>query len=159
MAIPIRTADVRRVFQPVLGTRFTAETPLCDRVAEMLRRYSPGRTTLQELAKHIHSGIFSDLYELLGQHMTLVMDNGVYRRILLRDVDRMADDAMAVLLSVLPQEELPLPLLRQYAMDTGSLAAMRLLLERYGEELSPMEQDVIRRILRENGACEFARPQ
>ncbi len=151
MAIPIRTADVRRVFQPVLGTRFVSDTSLCGHVAEMLRRYAPGRTTLQELAKHVHSVIFSDLYELLGQHMTLVLDNGVHRRILLMDIDRLADEAMGVLLSVLQEEELPMPLLRAYAMDTGSLAAMRLLLACYGEELSPMEQDVLKRILRENG--------
>ncbi len=159
MANPIRTMDVRRVFQPTLGTRFVSETPLCDRVAEMLRRYAPGRTTLEELSKHVHSGIFSDLYEMLGQHMTIVLDNGVHRRILLRDVDLLADEAMGLLLTVLPEDELTLPVLRSYAMDTGSLAAMRLLLARYGAELSPMEQDVIRRILRENGVSHYARPQ
>lgn len=158
MANPIRTAEVRRVFQPTLGTRFVSETPLCDRVAEMLRRYAPGRTTLPELTRHIRDGIFSDLYEMLGQHMSLQLDNGVCRRILLRDVDMLADEAIGVLLSVLPEGDMPLEALRAYAMDTGSLAAMRLLLERYGKDLAPMERDLLRRILRENGSGDFARP-
>ncbi|MBQ8202153.1 MAG: hypothetical protein IJZ74_10365 [Clostridia bacterium] len=154
MAIPIRTADVRRVLQPMLGTRFVSETALCDHAAELLRRYAPGRTTLEELARHVRDGLFGDLYELLGQHMTLQLDNGVYRRILLSDVDRMADDVMGVLLDVLSGAELTLNGLRDYAMSTGSLSAMRVLLQRYDHQLSGMEKELLRRIIRENHPAE-----
>ncbi len=159
MAIPIRTAEVRRAFQPTLGTALTEGTEVCARVADLLRRYAPGRTTLPELARHVRDGLFSDLYELLGSHMAVQLDNGVHRRVLLSDIERLADEAMGILLSAMPSSDLSVGDLRDYAMDSGSLAAMRVLLERYGRDLAPMEREVFQRVLRENQpASPFARP-
>ena len=84
MAYPIRVNEVRRVLQPVLGTRFVTETSLCDHVTELLRRHQPGKETPDALYRLLKERIFADLYELLGHQMLLQRDHGAPRRILLR---------------------------------------------------------------------------
>lgn len=150
MAYPIRTAEVRRVMQPVLGTRLTAETPLCEKVAEVLRQYRPARATADELCDQIKDVIFGALYELLGYQMMLQMDNGSVRRIFLRDVDYLVDESVGLLLGVMEEPEITLEGLRAYAMERGSLAAMRVMVTRYGHELSAGEKEMLQRIIREN---------
>ena len=65
MAYPIRTAEVRRVFAPVLGTQLTAHTSLREHVAEKLRHHRPDRSAPEELCRGLKEIIFGDLYELL----------------------------------------------------------------------------------------------
>lgn len=150
MAYPIRTVDVRQAMRPVLGVRFTEETPLCDQAAELLRAYRPSRMTMNDLYRQMKNGIFGCLFELLGHQMLLRLDNGAVRRILLQDVDYLVDQAVGVLLEAMPPADLPMEQLRAHAMDRGSLAAMRLLLTRYDNALPEMEKEMLRRILREN---------
>lgn len=150
MAYSIRTAEVQRVFRPVLGGRLTSETWLCERVAELLRGYRPSRTTMDGLCAQLKNLIFGELYELLGTQMLLQMDNGAVRRIMLRDVDFLVDEAAGVLLDVMAPPEITLEGLRAFAMERGSLAAMRVLLERYDDALPEMEKEMLRRIIREN---------
>lgn len=150
MAYPIRTNEVRRVLQPVLGTRLTMETALCEHAAETLRRHQPGRETPETLRRLLKEGIFADLYELLGHQMLLRLDNGAVRRILLKDVDFMVDECIGVLLDVMQPPDVSLEGLRAYAMQEGSLSAMRVLLERFGTQLPDMEREMLTRIIREN---------
>ena len=150
MAYPIRTSEIRRVLQPVLGERLTRETALCEHAAETLRRHQPGRETPEMLRRLLKERIFADLYELLGYQMLLQMENGAVRRILLRDVDFMVDECMGVLMDVMQPPEITLEVLRAYAMEEGSLAAMRVLLERFGTQLPAMEREMLQRIIREN---------
>lgn len=150
MAYPIRTNEVRRVLQPVLGTRFVTETALCEHAAEILRRHQPGRETPGALQHQLKEQIFADLYELLGYQMQLRLENGAVRRILLRDVDFMVDECVGVLLDVMQPPDISLEGLRAYAMQEGSLSAMRVLLERFGGLLPQMEREMLERIIREN---------
>lgn len=150
MAYPIRTAEVRRVFAPVLGTQLTAHTSLCEHVAEKLRHHRPDRSAPEELCRGLKEIIFGDLYEMLGPQMLLQTDNGAVRRIFLRDVDFLVDEAVGVLLDAMSPPEISLEGLRSYAMERGSLAAMRVLLERYGDQLPDMEKEMLHRIIREN---------
>ena len=82
--------------------------------------------------------------------MLLQLENGVRLRLRLRDIDTLADEALGTLLDVLPLPVLTLGMLRDYAMQTGSLCAMRVMLQRYSNALAPMEQEMLIRIIREN---------
>lgn len=150
MAYAVRTQEVRDALAPMLGRRLTEQTALCDHAAETMRRYLPGRMTLEEMTRQVRDAIFGDLFELLGHRMLLQLDNGVVLRIRLEDVDLLADAAMGVLLDVLPPAVLPLDALREHAMCSGSLSAMRVLLQRWERLLPPGEGDMLRRIIREN---------
>lgn len=150
MGNPVRTESVRRALAPMLGEGLVTQTPLCDHAAEMLRRYAPGRTTLEELQAHVRDVIFGDLFTLLGQKMLLTRENGVIIRIRLEDVDTLADEAVGVLLDVLQPPDLTLDILREFAMRGGSLSAVRVMLERYGRLLTEAEREMLVRIVREN---------
>lgn len=150
MAYSIRVNEVRRALQPMLGTQLVTQTALCDHAADTLRRHQPGKESPQQLQRELKECLFADLYELLGHQMLLKMDNGAVRRILLKDVDFMVDECIGVLLDVMQGPDMTLEGLRSYAMTEGSLSAMRVLLERYGDELPDMEKEMLRRIIREN---------
>ena len=149
MAI-VRTADVAAALTPLLGARFVENTPLCQRAAEVLCRHDPLKTPLEDLYPRLRDVIFGALYDALGHGMLLQLENGVRLRLRLRDVDTLTDEALGVLLDALPSAVLTLSCLRDYAMQTGSLSAMRVLLQRYGHALPAMERDMLKRIIREN---------
>ena len=150
MSIAIREEDVRTALEPMLGTRFVTTTPLCAHTAECLRQYIPGRTQPGDLFPLVREVIFGDMYQALGQDMVLTLESGVRLRIRLRDIDTLADAALGVLLDALPANRLPLEALREFALDSGLLCAMRVLLQRYGTVLPRMEKDMFIRIVKEN---------
>lgn len=150
MAIEIRMEAVRAALEPMLGTRFVLSTPLCADAATHLSLYAPSCMTLTEMFTQVKDVIFGDLYEALGPGMVLTLESGVRLRLRLRDVDTLADAALGVLLDALPANLLPLESLRAFALDSGLLCAMRVLLQRYGSVLPSMEREMLIRIVREN---------
>lgn len=150
MPISIRAEDVCMALEPMLGTRFVYTTPLCAHAAECLRQFAPSRMTLGDMYIQVKDCIFGDLYEALGQGMLLTLESGVRLRIRLRDVDTLADEALGVLLGALSADLLPLDALRSFALQSGLLCAMRVLLQRYGAVLPRMEKDMLVRIVKEN---------
>ena len=150
MAITIRPEDVRAALEPMLGTRFVLSTPICGDTAYCLSLYAPSCMTLDDMYARVKECIFGCLYDTLGQGMVLTLENGVRLRLRLKDVDTLADAALGVLLDALPGAQLPLEFLRSYALDSGLLCAMRVLLQRYGAVLPSMEREMLGRIIREN---------
>lgn len=150
MSIVIRTEDVCAALEPMLGARFVTTTPLCAHAADCLRQFAPARMSLSDMFARVKDCIFGDLYEALGQGMLLTLENGIRLRIRLRDVDTLADEALGVLLDELSADLLPLELLRSFALQSGLLCAMRVLLQRYGTTLPRMERDMLVRIVKEN---------
>lgn len=150
MGIAIQAEDVRAALSPMLGERFVMQTPLCAHAAECLRKYAPSRMTLGDMLDRVRECIFGDLYEALGQGMVLTLESGVRLRIRMRDVDTLADTALGVLLDALPGDQLPLEALRSFALQSGLLCAMRVLLQRYGSVMPSLEREMLMRIVREN---------
>ena len=150
MATSINADSVRAALEPMLGARFVSTTPLCANAAECLRHYAPSRMSLSDMFAQVKECIFGNLYEALGQGMLLTLENGVRLRIRLRDVDTLADEALGVLLDALPADILPLEALRSFALQSGLLSPMRVILQRYGSALPRMERDMFSRIIREN---------
>lgn len=150
MSIAIRTGDIRAALEPMLGARFVATTPLCENTADCLSLYAPSCMTLDDMFVKVKEVIFGDLYTALGQGMVLTLESGVRLRLRLRDIDTLADEALGVLLDALPGSLLPLEFLRGYALQSGLLCAMRVLLQRYGSVLPSMEREMLIRIVKEN---------
>ena len=150
MAITSRPEDVRAALEPMLGTRFVLATPICGDTAYCLSLYAPSCMTLDDMYARVKECIFGCLYDTLGQGMVLTLENGVRLRLRLKDVDTLADAALGVLLDALPGAQLPLEFLRGYALDSGLLCAMRVLLQRYGAVLPSLDREMLTRIIREN---------
>lgn len=150
MAIHITADDLRFALAPMLGGQFVSATPLCGNAADCLRLYAPSCMTLDDIFAKVKECIFGDLYEALGPGMVLTLENGVRLRLRLKDVDTLADAALGVLLDALPGDQLPLNFLHGYALESGLLSPMRVLLQRYGAVLPSMERELLQRIVREN---------
>ena len=150
MAIIIRPEDVFAALEPMLGAQYLSATPLCGDVADCLSRYTPSCMTPNDMFLKVREVIFGDLYAALGQGMVLTLENGVRLRLRLKDIDTLADEALGLLLDTLPGDQLPLTFLRPFALETGLLCAMRVLLQRYGAVLPSMEREMLIRIVKEN---------
>jgi len=150
MPMPISTDAVRQLLVPSLGTEVLRQTGLEQTIAGLLRAYSPYRTTLLELGEGLCNRLFSDLYALLGPRMTVRLDDGSLRRISLQALPDIADDAMGALFDAMTISPDHQQALTEYAMHRTSLAAMRVLLLKYGASMEEMEKDILRRIIRDN---------
>ena len=150
MAFNIHPEDVFLALEPMLGAQYLAATPLCGDVADCLNRYVPACMTPNDMFLKVREVIFGDLYTALGQEMVLTLASGIRLRLRLKDVDTLADEALGLLLDQLPGDQLPLTFLRPFALESGLLCAMRVLLQRYGSILPSMEREMLIRIVKEN---------
>ena len=150
MPIPIRTARVREELLPYLGSETLRQSSAAEHAAEALRTFDPHQRTLEELAQRLSDMLFSDLYACLGPRMTLRLDDGRQARGLVADIPDLADSLLGVLFDSLPDDDITLRLLRDYALHATSLSAMRALLQRFSDSQSPAEQAILRRIIRDN---------
>lgn len=150
MSVAIHAADVCAALEPMLGAQFVRTTPLCGNAADVLSTFAPSCMTLEDMFARVKDRIFGDLYEALGPGMVLTLESGIRLRLRLRDVDTLADETLGVLLDALPASVIPLEALRSFALQTGYLCGMRVLLQRYGAVLPRMERDMLVRIVKEN---------
>ena len=151
MAYRVEAQDVLQTLAPVLGVRFVRGTGLDEQAAHVLRGYQPRRESFDRLVARLKDCVFACIYAQLGSAMLLQLEDGRVRRIMLADVDYMADLLSGLALMALPSGEITLEQLRQLAMCEGSLGAMHALYRRYGDSLPEMEGQTIARILRDNG--------
>lgn len=150
MPITISIDRVCAALEPMLGTQFVLSTSLCGDVTECLRQYTPSCMKLMDAFNRVREVIFGDLYDALGPGMILTLESGIRLRLRLKDVDTLADTALGVLMDSLPGNVLPLESLRTFALDSGLLCGMRVLLQRYGSVLPSLEREMLVRIVKEN---------
>ena len=150
MPIEIRKEQVREALFPLLGAEVLDRTDIVAHAEDMLRRFTPFQQHLPDLEKKLKETMFNDLYGYLGARMTLRRGDGQQVRIRVSDLPDLADSAMGVLFDGLPDNVETLQLLREYAMYTTSLSAMRALLQRFGSHQALSEQALLRRIIRDN---------
>ena len=141
--------QVRDALRPHLGSDVVEHTTLCDGALRVLLRYAPYCDTLDMLSKRVESYLFDTLYDYLGDSMTVLLDNGQLVRIHMRELPMLADEVMGVLFRSMQVYSITYEKLRDYAMRSGSLCAMRTLRERFGSFLSPEERTLMERILQD----------
>lgn len=153
MAYRITNEDVLQLLSLVLGTRFPLGTGLDERMTQVLISYQPRRESFDRFLARLKDNLFTGIYAHLGSAMLLQLEDGRVRRVMLEDIDYLADLCSGLALLSLPGGEVSLESLRELAMCSGSLGAMYALLRRYGDALPAMEQETLARILRENGVA------
>ena len=133
--------------RPFLGDFVVYRTPLCTEVAAMLSDDQAVKRPLNNLASALEKAIFQRLYNALGEEMTVFHPSGVLRRISMAQMEDLADEALGVWLDALPVTDGHHRLIKAYAMETGSLSAMRVLLQQYGAYEAPGEQALMIHLL------------
>lgn len=146
MAIAIPMARVRQLLSGRIGTEM-ANSIVSSNVVSLLRQYRAG-DDLTELAQSLRDVLFHDLYKRLGPRMNVTLPDGQSTRIRMEELPVLADDLLGVLFEALGTAGMPKEMLMSFAIQSGSLCAMRTLLNLY--PLSEPEHVLLERIVREN---------
>ena len=144
--VRMRTAELLR---PWLGSNIVDGTPLCHNVALILLRYDGGAYPFEELCKQVESCLFNALFEMLGVHMTLRLDDGREQRIWLNQLPVIADEAMGALYEAMPVYSPNYRILTEYMLKSGSYSAMRVLCCMYRRYMDDSEYGRIVSVVRE----------
>ena len=146
MSIAIPLDRVRQVLTVRIGSAL-ANSGVSVRAAERLRRYREG-DDLSALRDELRDSLFRDLYAILGAQMRVILPDGRTRRIRMEEFPLLADELLSVLFEALGTTGMPKNTLMAFAMTSGSLCAMRTLMQFY--PLSSAERALMERIVREN---------
>lgn len=139
MAIPINQIDVERVLRPWLGTFFLSANNFSQSVTQKLQEYAPYRQSLESLHQELESFIIRFLNRMTGGDMRVMLDNYRTVRLSLQDIEWLTDDVMGVLFDRLTPFSMNFMKLNDYALHVESLAAMRVLYQKYATFFSEEE--------------------
>ena len=139
MAIPIALQDVERVLRPWVGTTFLSANSFGAELTQKLQEHAPYRQTLLDLRADVESYIVTKLSRLTNGSMCVMLDNYRTVRLTLQDVQWMTDDVMGVLFERLTPFSMNFEKLNDYALHVESLAALRVLYQKYAPFFSEEE--------------------
>ena len=146
--MPIGSQDVERVLRPWLGSLFLSSNTFLQELVEMLREYAPYRQTLEEFHRGLENYVIVRLKRLLDSDMSVMLDNYSTARICLSDIEWMTDDVMGVLFDQLTPFSANFAKLNDYALHMESLAAMRVLYQKYKSFFPPEEYRFLTEMIR-----------
>lgn len=150
MAAVIRLKDVVDALRPWVGSLIAENTQLAPGAAEILRSYAPYKESTKQLAKRLDSYLFTALHTLLGRSMTITLDDGRDVRLFVSNLVYIADDMLGVLFQSLSPYSVNYLMLKEYSMTHESLAALRVLYQKYDDFQPPEEKTLIARIVRQS---------
>ncbi len=139
MAIPIGLQDVERALRPWLGTLFLSSNGFAQAVTQRLQEYAPYRQTLEDFHQEMESFILTGLNRCTGGSMRVMLDNYRTVRLALQDLEWLTDDVMGVLFDKLTPFSMNYMKLSDYSLHVESLAALRVLYQKYASFLTEEE--------------------
>lgn len=131
MAIPVSQEDVALALKPWLGSTFLSACPIVSGLTQKLQAHAPYRQTLEDLRDEVESLLITHVNRFTGGDMRVMLDGYHAVRISLQDIAWMADDTMGLLFDSLPPISVNFQKLNEYALKVESLAAMRVLYQKY----------------------------
>ena len=147
MAIPVEVKDVERVLRPWLGSLLLSSNTLAADIACVLMEYAPYRQTLQQLRDCIGHDLLTGVNRITGGNMSIVLDNYHTRRLTLHDMQWMTDDVMGLVFDSLTPFSANFAKLNDYALHEESLAAMRVLYQKYRDFFTPEQYAFLKRMI------------
>ena len=144
----IEARQVADALRPRFGSGLVQDPGFAEPAAALMRDCAPPRVSFRALAARVEEALFNAVYERLGPGMTARMDDGSFRRIRMAEMPDAADDAMGVLFDSLKVYSVSCEALWAYSMESGSLAAMRCLYQKYESLLPPEDRQVLARVIR-----------
>lgn len=146
----IDTATVRETLRDCFGSALADDPGLCGGAVSLLRSWSPWKHSFREFSRMMEDFLFNALYERLGPGMTVRLDDGAQRRIMMSDLPSLADRMMYPLFISMKPYSVNYENLRAYWMETGSPSAMRALYLFFSGFLPDQDRLLIERTIREN---------
>lgn len=144
----IESWHIREALRSRLGSSLVDESGFADPLADILRSYASYKDTFASLAAKVEDTLFNMLYDRLGPSMSLRMNDGSFRRFRTAEFKDAADDVMGVFFDQLRVYSVNYEALQEYALESGSFSAMRVLYTRYGERMTDEERRTLARVIR-----------
>ncbi len=137
-------AQIEQALQNKLGTNLSHA--IAEDVSQAMRGYTPLKTPLEEMEKQVETAIFRSLYRELGVSMVYTAPDARRVRIRTDDLPTLADAALSALFSCFQPTPTTFHLLYDYALHSGSYAALSALYHRYST-YCPDDLPLISRLL------------
>lgn len=131
MPVPVNLDDVNDALKPWLGALFLMSTPLSQEITYQLMRYSPTRETFAQLRDRLEHHILVEMNKLTRSSMCIMVENYQTKRLTLSDIECMTDDLMGLMFDRLSPFSSNFERLNDYALKHESLAALRVLYQKY----------------------------
>ena len=139
MPVPVQLDDVNDALKPWLGALFLMSTPLSQEITYQMVQYSPVRESLEQLRERLEHHMLVTINRLTRSSMCIMVENYQTRRLSLRDIEGMTDDLMGLVFDRLPPIEPNFDRLNEYSLQHESLAALRVLYQKYSAFFSEEE--------------------
>ena len=144
----IESWHIREALRNRLGSLLVDETGFADPLADILRSYVSYKDTFASLAARVEDTLFNMLYDRLGSSMSIRMNDGSFRRFRSAEFKDAADDVMGVFFDQLKVYSVNYEALQEYALESGSFSAMRVLYTRYSTRMTDEERRTLARVIR-----------
>ncbi len=139
MPVPIHLDDVNDALRPWLGALFLMSTPLSQELSYQMMQYSPVRETFEQLRKRLEQHILVSLNKLTRSSMCIMVENYQTKKLTLSDIEYMTDDLMGLIFDRMSPFSSNFEKLNEYALRHESLAALRVLYQKYASFFSEEE--------------------
>ncbi len=139
MPVPIHLDDVNDALRPWLGALFLMSTPLSQELSYQMMQYSPVRETFEQLRKRLEQHILVSLNKLTRSSMCIMVENYQTKKLTLSDIEYMTDDLMGLIFDRMSPFSSNFEKLNEYALSHESLAALRVLYQKYASFFSEEE--------------------
>jgi hypothetical protein len=139
MPVPIHLDDVNDALKPWLGALFLMSTPLSQELSYQMMQYSPVRETFEQLRERLEQHILVRINKLTRSSMCIMVENYQTKKLSLRDIEYMTDDLMGLMFDRLSPFSSNFEKLNEYALQHESLAALRVLYQKYSSFFSEEE--------------------
>ena len=148
MPVPVNLDEVNNVLKPWLGALFLMSTTLSQAITYQMMQYSPGRETFEQLRQRLEHHMLVELNKLTKSSMCIMVENYQTKRLSLQDIECMTDDLMGLMFDRLSPFPSNFERLNEYALQHESLAALRVLVQKYASFFSQEEFDFMVQMIR-----------
>ncbi len=145
----VHEESAARVLRPWLGAAFLAACDISRKACDELNAFLSSPTDdLSALSSRLSTLLFHQVRALTEGDMRVLLDDGRVIRVLVDDIDQMADELLYPALCELPRNVSEYTRIRQFALSHDSLSALRALYLRYSAFQTEDELAVIARTVR-----------
>jgi len=148
MPVPIHLDNVNDALKPWLGALFLMSTPLSQELSYRMMQYSPVRETFEQLRERLEQYILVRINKLTHSTMCIMVENYKTKRLSLRDIEYMTDDLMGLMFDRLQPFSSNFEKLNEYALRHESLAALRVLYQKYASYFTQEEYAFMIRMIK-----------
>lgn len=148
MPVPVQLDDVNDALKPWLGALFLMSTPLAQEISCQMRQFSPARETFEQLRERLEHHMLVLISKLTRSSMCIMVENYQTKRLTLREIEIMTDDLMGLIFERLSPFESNFIKLNEYALRHESLAALRVLYQKYASFFSKEEYRFMIRMIK-----------